>query len=132
MYKVSTELANYRFNTIRQLGNHNLTWFKMIDRVGHCLTEYEAIVVMAYFASRPDNFFNIVRLGCINDDCPGCGVRPLMRANRPSNLMLTGQPLLPAIGGQIFSCMFIELLSANGANNHNYNLPFDLLGMYVD
>jgi hypothetical protein len=115
-------------------GPWTVTWYKLDesdgDTYGICLTQQELNDLTSYVANNKVNFDNQNCFSCDPDDTTGCGVYDLLpsTSRKPRNLIIRRVPQMQRVNGNIYPCMDIELLSANGALNHNYNLEFDIIG----
>ena len=134
MYNLQTQLTHFRFNTVHNHGPFTVTWYKLKEEnqeiEGVCLTQQELNSLTNYVANNQVNFNNQNYFSCNLDDIPGCGVYDLLPSTSrlPRNLMIRRVPQMTNRGGDIYPCMDIELLNANGTMNHNYNLEFDIIG----
>ncbi|HEY1045377.1 MAG TPA: hypothetical protein VGF79_02990 [Bacteroidia bacterium] len=134
MYKLQTTLTHFRFNTIYNHGPYTVTWYKLDESYGEtdgiCLTQQELNDLTNYVANNKVNFDNQNYFACDPDETTGCGVYDLLpsTSRQPRNLIIRRVPQMQRVNGNIYPCMDIELLSANRALNHNYNLEFDIIG----
>jgi hypothetical protein len=138
MYKLQTYLTHFRFNTIHNQGPYLVTWYKLEqsneENEGVCLTQQELTDLANYVANNHINFNNQNYFVCDPDDTTGCGIYDLIPSNsrQPNNLILRRMPQMRRVGGVIYSCMDIELLTTNGVLNHSYNLDFDIIGKIIE
>lgn len=137
MYKLQTRLTHFRFNTIHNHGPYNVTWYRLDENDGGtdgvCLTQEELKDLIAYVANNKVNFNNQNYFACDPDDTTGCSLFDILpsTSRQPSNFIIRRFPQMQIVVGNIYQCMDIELLDANGTLNHNYNLDFDIIG-HVD
>ncbi len=134
MYKLQTQLKHFRFNSIHNHGPYTVTWFKLLEEnsesIGVCLTYEELNNLKNYVANNKINFDNQNYFNCDPNNTPNCGIYGALSSafSLPTNLIIRKTPQMNGISGRNFPCMDIELLSSNGALNHNYNLEFDIIG----
>ncbi len=127
MYKVKASISNYKFNSFTQKSKSDVNWFKKEGDFYFCFNKDEAKMVEDFFLSQQNNFYDISSLLAKENELPYCSSRPIMKANRPNNLIISSNPIINT-NSTIFSCMNIEILSLNGSIVNNYKLSFDLIG----
>lgn len=136
MYKLETQLAYFRFNSIRRQGNLKVTWYaleyeKDAEEGGRCFTKDELDKFLGFVTSKPNNFPGSKNHHpCNEDETPFCSVYSLIpndRTSFPKNLILRKNPQLNT-NSNIYDCMDIVLTDQNGVDNHNYNLKFNVIG----
>jgi len=136
MYRLETQLAFFRFNANSHHGPFDITWYVLepgdsSDENGRCFSQMELTLFQQFVNTLPSNFpGNKNYHNCEEEEGPSCGmmsVIPLQRARMPKNVILRKHPKLNNFGN-IYSCMDIILQGTNGADNHTYNLEFDVIG----
>lgn len=136
MYKLNTQLAFFKFNTIIQKDKFYLSWFVLEvvdnqDLMGRGFNQNELDTFIKFVINKPINFPNGKdRFECKESDLPYCGhfsLAPSQSLSFPNNLIIRKHPRLSS-EGKIYDCMDIILTNDRGRNNHTYNLDFDVVG----
>jgi|GEM_PF-1492775 len=141
MKKFVTKLSAFRFNSAKQYTNETVTWYVLdsgndsTDQ-SRCFTETELATFIDFAINNPVNFPGGKDTHvCEEEEGPYCGgyagqvprnaKRPSV--TRPNNVILRKNPTINTLGN-IGHCMDVILLDHNGADNHTYNLDFDVIG----
>ncbi|MBC6427602.1 MAG: hypothetical protein GDA51_14320 [Ekhidna sp.] len=140
MYRLETKLSNFKFNTVHQLGPLTVMWYKLDetdgdeDNKGKCLTKEELDQLINYVVNNKINFGNQNYFSCDDEENPGCDLYDPLPIDSllPANLIVRKELQLGKSDGNIYRCMDIELLNANGTTNHNYSLDFDIIGEVIN
>lgn len=139
MFKYTTQFRGFRFNSVRLHGTETVTWFVLVQGKnqldeGRCFTDSELIEFKNFMLSKPYNFPSEGKdEECNQDDTPFCGgvagLTPRRSTEtRPINITLRSEPKLND-KQQIMKCMDVILLNNGNADNHAYNLEFDVIGV---
>lgn len=132
MFKLTTQLAYFRFNSSVSHGTLNVTWFALdIDaEEGRCFTQTELDAFTNFVINRPHNFPGGKNYHtCNNDDAPYCGAEMFItgdNSNYPTTYILRKNPEL--LSGEQPDVVDIILTDINDTDKHNYDLPFDVIG----
>jgi hypothetical protein len=134
MHRLQTQLIHFRFNSIHMRNSFNVIWYKLdeVGRYGMCFSLEELNLLTNYITNTPLNFSNITPLVCDEGKTPTCTfIMPMRNRRQPDNLILKRQPQMPNRPGMLTKCMDVQLLTANGTLNHNYNLDFNIIGEII-
>lgn len=132
---IKSNLTLFKFNSIEQIGNFEINWFKYTASSGqcNCFKETEINDLKSYMNSNPTNFSNTRIVDCNEASIPYLGnYLPLNPSQpRPDYLIINQNGRISPSSGIILSCMPVELIKKNGISNHNFNLVFDIIGEII-
>lgn len=133
MYKLRTKIRNYRYNNdhVFQLPTP-IDWYKLKESEddsyqGTCFTMDELEIFTAFVINNPNNFSKSNYHICNEAECPECTIYGRFpRSSGPTyNLIIKNRPVLSDL---VYPCMEVILTDETGNDNHNYNLPFNVIG----
>lgn len=133
MFKLTTQLAFFRFNTTVNQGNLTITWFVLEreyeEEGGRCFTQEELIKFTDYTVKNKYNFPGGKNYSnCSEEDTSYCGFYSKLKDSNvdyPTKFILRQHPKKYS---QVADCVDIVLTSINGNDQHNYDLTFDVIG----
>jgi len=135
MYKLKTEISNYRFNSSLQKTSIIITWFvleediKMVDKV-RCFTNQELQDFLDFVTKNPYNFPGNKNYHSCNEDenLPFCPYSMSMKSKTtyPKKLILRTNTQISNTP-KISDCMDIILVDIKG-KDISYNLEFGVIG----
>lgn len=133
MFKLTTQLAFFRFNSTVNQGNFTITWF-VLDREdeeegGRCFTQEELTKFTDYTVKKLNNFPGGKNYSnCSEEDTPYCGLYSMLEdsnLNYPTKFILRQNPKMHS---KVADCVDIVLTSTNSDDQHDYDLTFDVIG----
>jgi len=137
MYKLQTKISYFRYNSIFNIGDLNVTWFVLETEddnteSGRCFTKDELNEFLKYINSRPHNFPGGKNYFECNEEedfpfCDSYSIIPSNELNMPKNVILRNSPQLSQ-SGEIYYCMDIIFTNNQKIDNHDYSLDFDVIG----
>ncbi len=138
--KFQTKLHNFRYNSFVIKNSFTIEWFKYdlnadLEENISGFDEEELKLFQDYTVKNTTNFIGGKNYFITNeDDLPVEDIYDLVPNERlkiPNYLIIKPKPAIESTG-QINSIMQIILTSENGSDNHNYYLPFGVIGRIIE
>ena len=133
MYILKTQLLNFRFNSIIQLGPVRVRLYKLVKEdeevEGNCLTYEELNQLTSFVVSNKVNFGNSNYHVSDPDDAPYMSEYDLAPISNgfPKYLVIHPENKINLSPEGLYKWMDIELLNTNSTRNDISTLPFGLI-----
>jgi hypothetical protein len=128
MFKLQTKISFFRYASLIHTEPLLVTWFK-IDNENYCFSEDELELFSDFAKSRPNNFEVLLQFECYENSANFTANSKQFESSipLPHHLVLTKYPRQYK-KAEIFERMEIVLTNRDKVDDHNYPLPFDVLG----